>query len=1005
MYPYLHPTRWSRQPRFGAVVYALPLFTSSRLFVTRRANTITSISPSYFTHTGVGALHHSKRFASSKLARIYTMELNKARSDYRRTPTRTQQEECLRNVTGTPLHLIQGLDGKTVAHCLSTLVVLDAPRDLALLHDCAVWLSVHPDSFSPHSFAQSLYSLVCLEYPDTATVVRSVQDRLLAAANEMAPSSLCMVLASVLTATAGADCVTQGPVDLSNKLSDRLLRVVNDGLGLTEKVMIAVALGKLYGQTSTSSVLSSHVVSQLSAAVWVSIPGAELTVVSLADLVGLISAAHTAPTSIREVVEKALLDELKVRVEKEPLVSARSAILMARAFKLLLKNENPSAKPLCGKIQAAIEAYIGSEAATLDTATKLLTELVDVEEGPFDSIPSSLLRYLVKAINERREKWSAESVHVVLRVFNKIDLFRADAQALATQCVDFIRAKFTTGAPVDAGEIAALLVEGIVDPHAEFLASVVAGNISRWSVPSVLTFLRAASEVSGKPTRAIMRDVASKLVPYIEKATAAQVAAVISSFGRARVRNDAFCAAITNRATALSSELTLHQVSTILGGLASVEYRDTKLFVDLAPLVIAQAPTADATITANLLAAYSKMLIWNFRVIWSLAERAVVIYEQFSIPQTLAVVMSLNRMDVQHQDLMNALLQKVMRYASDNAKLSLTETVMILSAFSRSGVWDAVFFENLGKRIVKDQQQLTPDELAETLMSFARVGLTQYNIFEELTLRALAMAPTSPLMPLAHIAVAYAIVGCRHEELFSIIADRFVNQKADVPAVTIASLLSAFASIGIRNDRLFIESIPRVRHVGQYGTPKDITNVVYAYAQVGLWHYKLFVRLADRAIQLRGEFRCDHVARLLEAYARVEMRYEKLFLEFSPRIQTIAHLLTAGEVTKIVAAYAKVRIPDAGVFNACGDRAVAVVDTFELDEAQQVLTAFQKTRNNHVGLMASFTKRFPEAVAALPPMEEEEVVEDTATFAASTAASAQEKENEVEGEGVGVVGA
>ncbi|RNF19963.1 uncharacterized protein Tco025E_03954 [Trypanosoma conorhini] len=949
-----------------------------------------SVLPSCLGPVGWGALHHSKRFVSTKLARLYTMELNKARSDYRRTPTRMQQEECLRIVTGTPLHCIQGLDGKTVAHCLSTLVILDAPRDLAMLHDCAVWLSVHPDAFSLHSLAQSLYSLVCLEYPDTATVLRAVQDRVLAAANDMAPSSLCMLLASVLTATIAADGAAQGPVDLSNQLTERLLRAVNEGLGVTEKVMIAVALGKLLGQASTSGVLSSHLLSQLSAAVWVSIPGAELSVISLADLVGLFSALHTAPPSIRELAEAALLEELKLRVEKEPLVSARSAVLMARVLKLLVKSSSPVGESLREAVGAAIEAYIASDAAALDTTTKLLAELADVGEETTTLISPSLQRYLVQAINERREKWSAESVHVVLRVFNRMDAVRADAQALATQCVDVIQAKRVAGAPVSASDIAALLVEGIVDPHAEVLASAVASNIDRWSVSNVLTFLRAASEVSGKPTRAIMRDVASKLMPYIEKATAAQVAAVIASYGRARVRNDAFCAAITNRAAVLSAELTLYQVGTILGGLAAVEYRDTKLFVDLAPLVVAHAPTADATLTANLLAAYSKMLIWNFRVIWSLAERAAVIHEQLSIPQALAVVMSLNRMDVQHQELMNVLLQKVMRYASDNATLSITEAVMILSAFSRSGVWDVGFFETLGKRIVRDQQQLTPDELAETLMSFARVGLAKYNIFEELTLRALAMAPTSPLMPLAHITVAYAIVGCRHEELFSIIADRFVNQKAEIPAVTIASVLSAFASIGIRNDRLFIESIPRVRHVGQYGTPKDITNVVYAYAQVGLWHYKLFVRLADRAIQLRGEFRCDHLARLLEAYARVDMRYEKLFVEFSPRIQTIAHLLTAGEVAKIVAAYAKVRMPDVGVFNACGDRAVEVVDSFELEEAQQVLKAFRTTRNKHDGLMASFATKFPEAVAALPPME-------------AGAAEENDKETEVDGVDLGSV--
>ncbi|KAH9578238.1 hypothetical protein LSM04_009110 [Trypanosoma melophagium] len=970
----MQPTRWSRQARFLGFLRGFPLIGVS----TTPSSTV-SLPPSSSSCMtlrtcvgGASALHHSVRFASTKLARLYIMELNKVRTEYRRSPTKTKQEECLRAITDTPLHRIQGMDGKTVAHCLSTLVVLDAPRDLALLHECAMWLSVHPDAFSSHSLAQSLYSLVCLEYADTASVVRAVQDRVLSAIHDMAPSSLCMLLVAVITACASAsDGAVQGTLDLSKKLSEHVLPTLNAGLGLTEKVMVAVALGKLFEHATINGLVADQVLTHLSSSVWAGIPGAELSVISLADLLGLLSSVHTAPISLRDTCENALFKELMNRLLAEPLVSARSAVQLARVLKYIVRSSNPSKNDVLEKLLTALESYITTDAITLDTATKLLAEFSSIE-GSSIVIPSPLIRYLVQAINEGREKWNSESVHIVLREFSKDYKLRADAQALATLRVEFIQAKCNAGAPVDASDIAALLVEGIVDPHADVLAEAVSKNISRWNVTNVLSFLRAASEVNGKPTRAIMRDVASKLAPYIEKATPSQVSAVMSSYGKARVRNDAFCLSVTNRITLIASELTLHQTSTILGGLAAVEYRDTKLFLDLAPLVIQQAPNADAAQTASLLASYSKMLIWNFRVFWSLAERAAVICEQFTLPQIIAVIVSLNRMDVQHPTLMKALLKKVMRYVSENANISLVEVVMILSAFSRSGVWDATFFEFLGKRVIKDQEQLTPDELADTLMAFARVGLNDYNIFEKLTLRTLAIAPTSPLMALAHMTVAYASVGCRHEELFSIVADRFVNQKADVPAVTIASVLSAFASVEIRNDRLFIESIPRVRHVGQYGTPRDITNVVYAYSKVGLWHYKLFVRLADRAIQLRGEFRCNHLARLLEAYARVDMRYEKLFVEFSPRVQTLAHLLTAGELTKIVDAYARVRMPDAAVFKACGDRALAVVNTFEDDEVRQFLTAFRKAKVSHDGVVAALAKKFPEVVASVPRVEEEQ---------------------------------
>ncbi|KEG11090.1 hypothetical protein DQ04_02991060 [Trypanosoma grayi] len=1005
----MRPTRWTQQARLLGCLRALPFAASS--FRTTTCMTLSSSTMPWKASADVGALRHSMRFTSAKLARLYTLELNRVRSEYRRSPTKAQQEECLRAITETPLHRIQGVDGKTVAHCLSTLVVLDAPHDMPLLHDCAVWLSVHPDAFSPHALAQSLYALVCLGYPDTTNVVRAVQKQALSAASDMAPSSLCMLLAAVLTACAGADGAAQGVVDVSQKLSDRVLRVLGEGLGLTEKVMIAVALGKLLAHTVPHGLLAEDALQQISASVWASVPGAELAVVSLADLVGLVAAVHTAPQSIRESAEAALLEELKRRVEAQPLVSARSAVQVSGALRHVVRSTHPSAGAVLQTLVDALEAHIGTDAVTLGAATKMLAEFAAVEEAGI-ATPPSLMRYLVQAINEGREKWNAESVHIVLRVFARKETLRADAQALAAHRVELIQAKCGATAPVDASEIAALLVEGIVDPHAEVLAAAVANNIGRWSVSNALTFLRAAAEVDGKPTRAIMRDVASKLVPYMEKATAAQLAAVMSSYGRARVRNDAFCAAITDRTAQLASELTLHQVSSILGGLAAVEYRDTKLFVDLAPLVIAQAHTADVAQTASLLASFAKMLVWNFKVIWTLAERAAVIHDQFTLPQILAVVMSLNRMDVQHQSLMDAFLQNVMRYVSrTDTTISLAETVMILSAFSRSGLWDAAFFESLGKRVVAEQEKLTPDELAETLMAFARVGLTQYNIFEELTLCTLSMAPTSPLMPLAHITVAYALVACRHEELFSIIADRFVNQKADVPAVTIASVLSAFASVGVRNDRLFIEAIPRVRHVGQYGTPKDITNVVYAYSQVGLWHYKLFVRLADRAIQLRGEFRCDHLARLLEGYARVDMRYEKLFVEFSPRVQTISHLLTAGELTRIVSAYAKIEVPDAAVFKACGDRAVELADHFEQEEAQQLLTAFHRAKIGHDGVKAVFMKKFPEAVAAaaVARMDEEDVAEmedegkeTHAAGSASAAGARVEDGNAAEESGRGV---
>ncbi|KAG8348363.1 hypothetical protein ERJ75_000035000 [Trypanosoma vivax] len=945
------------------------------------------------TASGASPVLTGMRFYAEKPARVLAAELTRARGNYLRSPTKAQQEDCLRIITGTPLHRVHGLDGKVVSQCLSTFVVLNAPSDLPMLHDCAVWLSVHPDAFPPHSLAQSLYALVCLEYNDISSVVSATQQQLQKTVGEMATSSLCMLLATVLTSfvplatgqaapstlastdTGEGVSVSRGPVDLTQHLSERVLRAIEEGVGLTEKTMIAIALGKILGQpaglVAVEGVISDHVIQQLSASVWAAVPAGEMSVVSLTDLVGLLSVVHTSPESIRDAATSVLLEELNTRVEAEPITSPRGAVQLARVLRPLSNDGINSAtsssetrKALLEKVMKTLTTYIDKGNVNLTTSTRLLAEFAAVGDG-VAKLPPSLVRRIVRAINEGREKWDTESVRVVLRVFSKDSALRADAVALAALRVEFIKNKDASGIMVDAGDVAALLVEGIIDPHADVLASVTTNNIARWSVSQVLTFLRAAAEVNGKPTRAIMRDVASKLVSCMEKATAGQVSAVMSCYGRARVRNDVFCAAVTSRAALLASDLTLQQISVILGGLAAVEYRDTKLFIDLAPVVISQASIADPAQTASLLASFAKMLVWNFKVFWSLAERALAIHERLTLPQIFAVLMSLTRMDLRHDNLVQALLKKVMHHFSENPNLPLIDIVLILGAFSRAGVRDPVFFQQLGKRVVQLQHEVTPEQLAETLMAFARAGLAQLNIFEELTLRTLAIVPTCPLMALASITVAYANVGYKHEELFSIVADRFISQKLDVPAVTIASVLSAFATIGIRHDRLFIESIPRVRHVGQYGTPKDIVNVVYAYAHVGLWHYKLFVRLAERAVLLRGEFRCDHLTQLLDSYARVDMRYEKLFVEFSPRVQTVAHLLTAGEMAKIVSAYVKVRVMDDAVFKACMDRSMTILDSFERDEAVSLLNALRKTKVDHNSLETAFTKRFPDLGVSL----------------------------------------
>ena len=571
----------------------------------------------------------------------------------------------------------------------------------------------------------------------------------------------------------------------------------------------------------------------------------------------------------------------------------------------------------------------------------------------------------------------------------------------------------------------------------------------------------------GAEGAAVLRHAGAALCAYASKASAAQLASLVECYGAAQVRNDDFCEAAVKRlaelldasvlsaarngdfsstiavsagdaafasltttsspsfssspcgpesrnrtaadsaagALAHRSPVTLKQLTQLLRSFALMEVRQTKPFLDAAPH-ITQAVNGDqgsAEEVAQLLAAYAKMLIWNYPVFRALAERLCRIPpEDVRLNELVTAQLALLRMDVTlpavterfyaaltaqytlervHDTATTAPLMPAAPVKSRRAELK--DAVMHLSLLSRMRTRSQVPLPDptVGAELVRFVLQradlLRIEELAEVLLSLARLGEGKSAAFEELTVRTLGLLPTAPPRVMAHIAEAYALAKRSDDtELFTLIAERTVAMRHDMAAITIASILASFAKAGVRNDRLFIEVIPRVRQVGTYGTPRDVVNVVSAYAAVNLWHYKLFARLADRAIQLRADFRVTELVGLLEAYAKVQMRYDVLFTEFAPRIQTLAHLLTPADLAAIVSSYHRLNIPCVPVWKATAARAVAEVDAFTEAEAEQLLDAYSSQDFYDEPCVTALTKRFP-ALASIPFNTQEGKEDDT----------------------------
>jgi hypothetical protein len=872
----------------------------------------------------------ASRPAEAKLARIVGMELNRIKSEYARTSTPQQQKLALAEISRTPLSRIQGLDAKIVAQLLSTLVSVDAPPNLDITEQCASWLcaNVEAATVTGNALAQSLHALKTLQYCSMPMLLDAVSGRIPAALESMTPSSIVMLLDAL--------CETRTVESHGAQILVKVQEIMTEGT-VTDAIMLAGALARLPESEDSTYLVRLAVQKFITRA-----KDGENPVKSAGDIAALVPVLDKLEPESAGALQGLLISALGTLDDAVPL---RDAVPLLKS----VSHVSPG-NPLRETVVRSASALDLSELAD-DKAVQILfwfsrvAPLTPKLAAVAAKVASRDVLALPYALN-----------HKLLLAMESEPAVEAQQSKFLSLLIDRITKKNNAQTQVEGQEIASVLTKFSVETYFQELQLVVQNAAARWKTHDVIIFLEAASAISTRFARKLMRDSGPLFSGVISTSNSTQLSSIAACYGRARVRNDTLCDAIANRAVVISRELSLQSMCIILTSLAVVDYRTNKAFLELAPVVRLLLPRANASQVANLTGAFSKMMVWNYRLFASLSQRAFELCEDFSVPQIVTVVAGLNRMSMRHDEMFQQLLGRMRGKA---ASLTVTECVHLLSAFSHGGAWDVIVFDELAAKLVREQQTLTAQLVGESLMAFARVGLQTHRIFQDLSLRALAVAPTCPPIALANIATAYSLAGCRHEELFSVLAERVLQAKDECPAVTIGAILAAFANIGLKNDRLFIEMIPRVRHVAHYGTPKDVANVVMAYASVGLWHYKLFAKLADRAIQLRGECRGVHIAQILSAYAKVEMKYDKLFSEFALRIQTIAHVLSVSEIISIIQSYSKIGLCDTAVFFAVGDRLAGLVGGLEDREAEIVISTFSKANIPHPQLMNSIFERFP----------------------------------------------
>ncbi|CCW69890.1 unnamed protein product [Phytomonas sp. Hart1] len=967
------------------------------------------------------------------------------------------------------------LDMATFAQFAQLLAQLRAPPDLPMLREIAELFVLRAAAASPSTAAHLLRALITLRYGDLERVVEalmreSLQPRINPSSSsplsevdkEGFPISAQVVVLGALLRVVLAPGADASLMPMANLLRERLecaslyTLPLSDIVFLVDSVGASIALGEQRGSSIFYKGKANSMWVSFAVGLWAILGDYDLVALSFIDVLTI--AKNFKPLGDYRNSFESIIPKIYNRIQKhlecqsESIASTEDSLSMAEIEILveLAAAKNPALlgfvppddlDALRVQVLKLLETYFercaadsevseGAEIVLLNTGARILevffihsslsdvTSLHDKDVDLKEHIPEFLLQFMLNAVRRATNEVCDQvpmAVHLVLRCFVSDPLYRVEVEALSARYVAYLtkRSRQNDDSLLHPFQLTCLLVDGLVEAHARALSLIVRNYLDRWGVDDVFYFLKYSCEVPGKATRGIMRDAAEVLIKYVPRASANQIALLMRYYGKAGVRHDKFCEAVSERlrVLAVADAFSLRQLSDTLGGFALVEYAATAPFVSAAPRVLGLLGNSlnSAGEVAQLLAAYSKMLIWNFKLIWGLTEKMVQLASDdgegrggVSLEHLVATQLALIRMDLQHPKLTGQLLERIFRMflveaPATRPELGYREALELLSVLSRlpEGFLresvDAAYprfprcLEFLLTTLRGHLERLARDveAVAEVLLSLARAGLAEDGLFQALSLRAIEQVPSASPRSMATLARAHALAGKANDELFALLADRAILHKNRIAAATIAELLAAFAAAGVRHDQLFIEMIARVRHVGLYGTPRDLRNVVQAYARVNLWHYKLFASLADRAVQLRAEFRPSCMVGMLEAYALVGMRYEKLFVEFARRVQTVSHLLNAADLATVAFSYASMKIGVETVFRSCAERAVEIVEQFNEADAIKLFRAFDEVEFEHEAFRAAFVPRFSAIMetsqATNEPVKDDDVLDTEKT--------------------------
>ena len=915
----------------------------------------------------------SSNLPPMKMARAVAMEVNRVKLQYRMAPSPEVKRTVLEALAAMPLSRIQQLDVKTVVHMLGALEEVRAPGDHPFVREAAEWVAANAAQFSnAMQLAQALHCVAGLNREVGADLLAAVEPRIEATLDGIdAPTASKLLAAARAAGVSGAssssaagsssgDSASTASPTAALSWQDRCVAVLRDSLGTAKPydlVMMAKALhaspmdATMYGEILF---LASQVLKQI-------------PVEEVVQLVPLIATSFL-PRAVRE----ARLDEALAMLEAPSVAATKLAPADATVLYSSLRGFEDPKDPLAQRIVA-----VASQVPLHDAS---VAEALSIAAALGAHTPSSLVELIVDGIPKHFGDLAAPrpmsggyadvaALFAALAACPQLQqrglAMRLGDEAMAA--LKRIKAAASGGgdaaaaAVIPAGLLAAMMTVPMTQMYGAELHGHAVASLDKWRYADALVFVTAASHVPTPEARRILRDLAQRLAQSVHRSTPQQLTAVACAYGRSGVRNDVLCNAVADKLVADNRNIGIHGIASCLGFLAAVDYRNIKCFVELQVPVRSLANTAGPAQVINLIASYSKVLLWNLKLFYPLVSRAANLTEFFSVSQMTALLISVERVDVRHPPLTAGITRRASELAPT---LAPREAIRLLSALSRYGIGDAALHDALyAAARAEGFAGLGSLELSDVLMAFVRAGRTQHAAFEEMLMPVLAVAPTASPAAVAALASAYSAAGTKHEELFGILSERTLVLKDECPAVTIAGILAAFARVGVRNDRLFIEMIARVRSVPTFGTPHDIVNVVTAYSLGGVWHMRLFTRLGERAMYLRGEFRGPLIAELLAGYARVEMKFDKLFSEFSPRVQASALTMSTADLVSIVSSYAAVSIPDAAVFSVAGDLLAAKAAAGGLSEAEKkaVMAAYAKVCITHNALAS--------ALSGLPPAD------------------------------------